>query len=55
MAFWLASPLIDPPTFVITVSELGLPFALSRAAFAVALGLLGGFRSENDRQTRCGG
>lgn len=43
MAFWLASPLIDPPTFIITVSELGLPFALSRAAFAVALGLLGGF------------
>ncbi|MCZ4273627.1 permease [Maritalea porphyrae] len=43
MAFWLASPLIDPPTFIITVSELGWEFALSRAVFAVSLGLMGGF------------
>lgn len=43
MAFWLASPLIDPPTFIITGSELGWAFAFSRAGFAVALGLLGGF------------
>ncbi len=43
MAFWLSSPLIDPPTFVITGSVLGWEFAISKAVFAVSLGLLGGF------------
>ena len=43
MAFWLSSPLIDPPSFVITASVLGAEFAVSKAAFAVSLGLLGGF------------
>lgn len=43
MAFWLSSPLIDPPTFVITGSVLGWEFAISKAVFAISLGLLGGF------------
>ena len=43
MAFWLSSPLIDPPTLLITASALGWPFALSKAVVAVALGLFGGF------------
>lgn len=42
MAFWLSSPLIDPPSFVVTGSVLGWEFAISKAVFAVSLGLLGG-------------
>ena len=43
MAFWLSSPLIDPPTLLITASALGWPFALAKAVAAVGLGLMGGF------------
>lgn len=43
MAFWLSSPLIDPPTLLITAASLGWPFAIGKAVFAVALGLFGGF------------
>lgn len=43
MAFWLASPLIDPPTLLITASALGWPFAIAKAVSAVGLGLFGGF------------
>ncbi|MEY8801253.1 permease [Leisingera sp. XS_AS12] len=43
MAFWLSSPLIDPPTLLITAGALGWPFAIGKAVAAVALGLLGGF------------
>ncbi len=43
MAFWLSSPLIDPPTLLITASALGWPFAVGKAVAAVALGLFGGF------------
>ncbi|WP_417248189.1 permease [Celeribacter sp.] len=43
MAFWLASPLIDPPTLLITAAALGWPFAVGKAIAAVALGLFGGF------------
>ena len=43
MAFWLSSPLIDPPTVVITAAALGWDFALGKAVAAVGLGLLGGF------------
>ena len=43
MAFWLSSPLIDPPTVLITAGALGLDFAVGKAAAAVGLGLLGGF------------
>lgn len=43
MAFWLASPLMDPPMFLITAGTLGLNFAIAKALAAVGLGLLGGF------------
>ncbi|PHR23351.1 MAG: permease [Hoeflea sp.] len=43
MAFWLSSPLIDPPTLLITAAALGWPFAIGKAVIAVALGLSGGF------------
>jgi uncharacterized protein len=43
MAFWLASPLMDPAQFVLTASVLGLPFALAKTAAAIGVGLLGGF------------
>jgi hypothetical protein len=43
MAFWLSSPLVDPPTLLITASALGWDFAVAKAASAVGLGLLGGF------------
>ncbi|MFQ5438156.1 MAG: permease, partial [Paracoccaceae bacterium] len=43
MAFWLSSPLMDPPMFLITMGTLGLPFALAKTGAAVAIGLFGGF------------
>ncbi|MBI1383934.1 MAG: permease [Rhizobiales bacterium] len=43
MAFWLSSPLIDPPTLLITAAELGWSFAIAKAIAAVAMGLFGGF------------
>ena len=43
MAFWLASPIMDPPMFAITTGALGLDFAIAKTAAAVGFGLLGGF------------
>ena len=43
MAFWLSSPLIDPPTVFITAAALGWPFAIAKVMAAVGLGLFGGF------------
>lgn len=43
MAFWLSSPLIDPPAFLITASALGWSFAIAKTVAAVAMGLAGGF------------
>ena len=43
MAFWLSSPLIDPPAMVITAAALGWEFAIGKTVAAVALGLMGGF------------
>ena len=67
MAFWLSSPLIDPPTLLITAAALGWPFAIGKAVSAVALGLFGGFVIKRamaagwfaeplraSRQSRCG-
>ncbi|MBS8260449.1 permease [Roseibium polysiphoniae] len=42
MAFWLSSPLIDPPTLLITAGALGWSFAIGKAVIAVSLGLFGG-------------
>lgn len=43
MAFWLASPLIDPPTVAITAAALGWDFAIGKAIGAVGIGIMGGF------------
>jgi len=43
MAFWLASPLMDPAMFAITAGTLGFEFALAKTVAAVGLGLLGGY------------
>lgn len=43
MAFWLASPLMDPSMFVLTVGTLGLDFALYKTFAAVVIGMMGGF------------
>lgn len=43
MAFWLASPLMDPAMFAITAGTLGLGFAVAKTVAAIGLGLMGGF------------
>ena len=43
MAFWLASPLMDPSMFVMTVGTLGVQFAIAKTIATLAIGLLGGF------------
>ncbi|MEM6618989.1 MAG: permease [Pseudomonadota bacterium] len=42
MAFWLSSPMMDPPMFFITASALGFDFAVAKTVAAVAFGLFGG-------------
>ena len=42
MAFWLASPLMDPAMFLITSGTLGWKFAAAKTLAAVGLGLFGG-------------
>lgn len=43
MAFWLASPLMDPAMFAITSGTLGFDFALAKTVAAISLGAAGGF------------
>ncbi len=43
MAFWLASPVIDPSMFALTVGVLGLEFAVAKTLAAIGLGVMGGF------------
>ena len=43
MAFWLASPIMDPAMFLITSGTLGWDFAVAKTLAAVGLGLFGGF------------
>ena len=42
MAFWLASPLMDPSMFVLTTGTLGTEFALAKTTAAIGVGLMGG-------------
>lgn len=42
MAFWLASPIIDPSMFALTVGTLGLDFAVAKTLAAFAIGIFGG-------------
>lgn len=43
MAFWLASPVMDPSMFILTTGVLGLEFAVAKTLAALALGVSGGF------------
>jgi uncharacterized membrane protein YraQ (UPF0718 family) len=42
MAFWLASPIMDPSMFVLTTGVLGFEFAVAKTAAAIGLGIFGG-------------
>ncbi len=42
MAFWLASPLMDPSMFALTTGIIGLDFAIAKTIAAVGLGIAGG-------------
>ncbi len=42
MAFWLASPLMDPAMFSITSAGLGFDFAVAKTLAALGLGIMGG-------------
>ena len=43
MAFWLASPLMDPAMFLITSGTLGWEFAIAKTLAAISIGMMGGF------------
>ncbi|MXN66143.1 permease [Stappia sp. GBMRC 2046] len=43
MAFWLASPIMDPTMFVLTAGTLGTGFAIAKTTAAISVGLLGGY------------
>jgi uncharacterized membrane protein YraQ (UPF0718 family) len=43
MAFWIASPIMDPEMFVLTAAGVGFDFALAKTLAAVAMGLFAGF------------
>ena len=43
MAFWIASPLMDPTQFFVIAGTLGIGFAVAKALAAVGMGLLGGY------------
>jgi len=42
MAFWLASPIMDPSMFVLTSGVLDVEFAIGKTVAAIGLGLFGG-------------
>ncbi|WP_119305884.1 permease [Cohaesibacter haloalkalitolerans] len=42
MAFWLASPVMDPSMFMLTAGVMGWQFAIAKTLAAIGLGLLGG-------------
>jgi len=43
MAFWIASPLMDPEIFILMAAVFGLPFTLFKAGAAIVMGLIAGF------------
>jgi hypothetical protein len=42
MAFWIASPIMDPEMFVLTVAGIGFHFAVAKTFAAIGMGLLAG-------------
>jgi uncharacterized membrane protein YraQ (UPF0718 family) len=43
MAFWIASPLMDPEMFILSGAALGVPFTVAKTLAAVGIGLLAGY------------
>ena len=43
MAFWIASPLMDPTQFFVIAGTLGIGFAIAKTAAAIGMGLLAGY------------
>jgi len=43
MAFWIASPIMDPEMFVLMAVAIDLPFTLAKTVAAIFMGLLAGF------------
>jgi uncharacterized protein len=43
MAFWIASPLMDPAQFFVLAGSLGIGFAVAKAVAAIGMGLLAGY------------
>ena len=43
MAFWIASPIMDPEMFILTAAGIGLNFAVAKTLAAMVMGLLAGF------------
>ena len=43
MAFWIASPIMDPEMFVLTAAGIGFNFAVAKTLAAMAMGLFAGF------------
>lgn len=52
MAFWLASPLMDPAMFLITAGTLGADFAIAKTLAAISIGMMGGFLTMSLAQSR---
>ena len=42
MAFWIASPIMDPEMFILTAAGIGFNFALAKTVAAMAMGLMAG-------------
>lgn len=42
MAFWVASPIMDPEMFILTAAGIGLNFAIAKTLATVAMGLMAG-------------
>ena len=43
MAFWIASPIMDPEMFILTAAGIGINFAIAKTLAAIVMGLLAGF------------
>jgi len=43
MAFWIASPIMDPEMFILTAAGIGFNFAVAKTLAAIAMGLFSGF------------
>lgn len=43
MAFWIASPIMDPEMFILTAAGIGFNFAVAKTLAAMTMGLFAGF------------